>query len=384
MLRRKRGADFDLSDSDSDGEARKRMKRRQFAKMQKALFADERVKKIAENPGNQAFLRSIEDHGSDVDEMDLLDGLDSPSQGHADEAQQSQDNEDKDDGGPAAGTAVATIPDSQVAHAAKPLHVVAPENRPRAPLRRTKNGKKPSNIGQVRETLSSLLEEPHESLIPATEAGSDSEEGELTSRSSNKENQTPPPPPPPPPCRRHPPPSHHMTSAPTAVVNRIGLKRKSSSTGSSSGRMAFTTAASSSSFKVPALLRRATTNSSLGSTSSAADSIGTAGGFGEAATLKKAAGKKSGVGGFARGNESREVVRETDRRREERKHKTASKHPQNTSKTPIANPTHPKHLQNNNQHEISPTDARRKWSNGPWQLGRLATNDGKDTMYPVT
>ncbi|KAG5915704.1 hypothetical protein E4U42_007929 [Claviceps africana] len=299
MLRRKRGADFDLSDSDSDGEARKRMKRRQFAKMQRALFADERVKKIAENPGNQAFLRSIEDHGGDVDEMDLLDGLDSPSQGHADDAQQSQDNDDnvEDDGGPAAGT---TIPDSQVPHAPKPSGVAAPESRPPAHLRRTKNGKKPSNIGQVRETLSSLLEESRGSFIPATEAGSDSGEEEWTSRRRPNKNESPPP-------------RDHLASAPTTVINRIGLKRKSSSTGSSSGRMAFTTTSSSSSFKVPALLRRATTNSSLGSTTSGAG-IGTGGGFGEAATMKKGAGRKSGVGGFARTE-----ARGSERRREERK-----------------------------------------------------------------
>ncbi|KAG6003395.1 hypothetical protein E4U21_002070 [Claviceps maximensis] len=311
MLRRKRGADFDLSDSDSDGEARKRMKRRQFAKMQKALFADERVKKIAENPGNQAFLRSIEDHGSDVDEMDLLDDLDSPSQADANDTQQSQDREDVD-----------TIPDSQFTNATKPLSVVALENRPPAHLRRTRNGKKPSNIGQVRETLSNLLDDPHGSIIPATEAASDSEEEQSpdrsSSRSTNKENQAP--------SRR----PSHLSSAPTRIVNRIGLQRQSSSftTSSSSTRMAFATASSSSSFKVPALLRRATTNSSFGGNSSSAaatDSISTGGGFGEAAKIKKGAGKKSGIGGFARQIETRVLQRESDRRREERKVKGAEK-----------------------------------------------------------
>ena len=70
-LRRKRGADYDLSDSDDGGEARRRLKRRQFAKMQKALFADDRIKKIAEKPGNSAFMRTLEDRESD-DEMDFL------------------------------------------------------------------------------------------------------------------------------------------------------------------------------------------------------------------------------------------------------------------------------------------------------------------------
>ncbi|KAG5979100.1 hypothetical protein E4U55_005564 [Claviceps digitariae] len=322
MLRRKRGADFDLSDSDSDGEARKRMKRRQFAKMQKALFADERVKKIAEDPGNQAFLRSIEDHGSDLDEMDLLDGLDSPSQAQADaDTQQSQDN-DKDRTEQDGNT---IIPNSQFTHVNKPLGELVSENRPPAHLRRTKNGRKPSNIGQVRETLSSLLEEPHGSVIPATEAGSDSEEEE--SRSTNKENLPPPP-------RRLP---AHLHSAPTTIINRIGLKRQcsssSSSSSSSSTRMAFTTAATSSSFKVPALLRRATTNSSLGNTSSGSSaaiaagstSTSTASGFGEAAKIKKGAGKKSGIGGFAREKETRVLLRESERRREERKVRGAEK-----------------------------------------------------------
>ncbi|KAJ2972685.1 hypothetical protein NUW58_g9134 [Xylaria curta] len=74
MLRKRRrggdGHDFDLSDSDDGGEARRRMKRRQFAKMQKALFADERIGKIAENPRNAAFLKSIEDIKKD-DEWDF-------------------------------------------------------------------------------------------------------------------------------------------------------------------------------------------------------------------------------------------------------------------------------------------------------------------------
>ncbi len=47
------------------------MKRRQFAKMQKALYADERISKVAENPRTHAFMRSIQDMGSD-DDMDFI------------------------------------------------------------------------------------------------------------------------------------------------------------------------------------------------------------------------------------------------------------------------------------------------------------------------
>ncbi|KAG6184242.1 hypothetical protein E4U36_002122 [Claviceps purpurea] len=329
MLRRKRGADFDLSDSDSDGEARKRMKRRQFAKMQKALFSDERVKKIAENPGNQAFLRSIEDHGSDVDDVDILDGSDSPPQTNAD-AQQTQDD-DKENR--AQGASSAVIPDSQ-AHASRGLSIGLSEKHSlRAHPRRSKNAKKPSHIGQVRETLSSLLDERYGSVIPATEATSDTEDEDededdnTDPSSSNKENQAPRPIPPPPPF-------HRLPTAPPTIVNRIGAMRRSSSSTSSSSkttssmRMAFATPSALSScpsFKVPPLLRRATTNSSFAnasnSASASASASGTAGGFGEAAKIKKGAGKKSGIGGFARENASRSkvLVRESERRREERK-----------------------------------------------------------------
>ncbi|OAA46089.1 DNA replication checkpoint mediator, MRC1 domain protein [Metarhizium rileyi] len=297
MLRRKRGADFDLSDSDSDGEARKRMKRRQFAKMQKALFADERVKKIAENPGNQAFLRTIEDRGSD-DELDVLGVLESPSQAEADSPSQ-EDTQEEQSRHPA------TIPDSQPTHEQRPLSTAADNARAPASMRRTKNGKKPSNIGEVRETLSDLLDEQRGSIIPATEAGSDSEEeaGSDDASRSDKENHQP-------------------------VVDRISLKRTASGT-SSTIRMAFTTQAasssssSSSSFKVPALLRRATTNSTLMSGSSGNPATGSAGGFGEEAKIKKGAGKRSGIGGFAREKEQRGPIQESERRRQERRMKGA-------------------------------------------------------------
>ncbi|POR37605.1 Mediator of replication checkpoint protein 1, partial [Tolypocladium paradoxum] len=307
MLRRKRGADYDLSDSDDGGEARRRMKRRQFAKMQKALFADERVKKMAENPGNQAFLRTIEDRGSD-DEMGLLEAMDA-------EEQASWQSQSQDDGDAAQRQ---TIPDSQPAK--QPLGVSG-ENRAPAHMRRTKGAQKPSNMGQVRETLSDLLEERQGSVIPATEAGSESDDEDepRTWPRSDKENQAPNP-------RR----------GSTAVVDRIGLKRNASSTVSNpSARLAFAAAltAGSCSFKVPALLRRATTNSTLmsgsstgsGGVSATAGAVGSAGGFGEEAKIKKGAGKRSGVGGFAREGEARAKMRDSERRRERKKAKGAER-----------------------------------------------------------
>ncbi|KAI9172483.1 Mediator of replication checkpoint protein [Paramyrothecium foliicola] len=299
MLRRKRGADYDLSDSDDGGEARRRMKRRQFAKMQKALFTDERVKKMAENPGNQAFLRSIEDQGSD-DEMNFLDIVDEPSQREVD----SQSQEDNESSQPR----VRTVSNTQQQ---VPLGG-ATENNNRHP-RRTKDGKKPSNIGEVRETLSDLLEEPQGSIIPATEVDSDSEgEDRSPPPNSDKENV-----------------GGNPRRGRVAVVDRISLKRQSSSAlSANNSRVAFAVAASSTSFKVPALLRRATTNSlisgSAGSTTStAAPSSGA--GFGEDAKIKKTAGKRSGVNAFARENERRAKIQESERRREERKVKDAKR-----------------------------------------------------------
>ncbi|KAF5257939.1 hypothetical protein FOXYS1_11502 [Fusarium oxysporum] len=291
MLRRKRGAGYDLDDSDDDGEARRRMKRRQFAKMQKALFSDERVKKIAENPGNQAFLRTIEDRGSD-DEMDFLDA---PQEIVESSQSQSQDESSE----------AQTVPDSQ------PQKVLGPaDNRFPGYLRRTKDGKKPSNIGEVRETLSDLLEEPHGSVIPATEVGSDSEgeKNTTTETRSDKENDISNP-------RR----------GRVAVVDRISLKR-SGSLNVSTGRLAFATA-SNSSFKVPALLRRATTNSFVSGTVSttSSGSPAPASGFGEEAKIKKGATKKSGVHAFARDSERRAKLEQNERKREERKIKGAER-----------------------------------------------------------
>ncbi|CAH0059115.1 unnamed protein product [Clonostachys solani] len=296
MLRRKRGADYDLSDSDDGGEARRKMKRRQFAKMQKALFTDERVKKMAENPGNQAFLRTIEDHGSD-EEMDFLDVTEEPRESPESQSQEEQNEKFQ------------VVPDSQ------PRSVLgsAPSNRPPAHMRRTKAGRKPTNIGEVRETLSSLLEDGREmSIIPATEAGSDSENEDVDptpSARSDKENHAPNP------RRRG-----------AAVVDRISLKRNSSSMISDSGsRMAFAVQNSSSSFKVPALLRRATTNSlqstSTNSSGTSTPTMGSssASGFGNEAKIKKTASKKSGINAFARETERRAKIQENERRRQEKK-----------------------------------------------------------------
>ncbi|KAL1878278.1 hypothetical protein Daus18300_002196 [Diaporthe australafricana] len=308
MLRRKRGAgEFDLDDEDDGGEARRRMKRRQFAKMQKALFTDERISKVAENPRNQAFMRTIEDIGSD-EEMEFL--YEPAPNDNQDSQEDSQNNQ--------AQSATAVVPDSQPVAAGSMRAPAKPAKRAPAADRRTKTGKKPSDIGEIRETLSSLLDEPSgNSFVSATDFGSDSEEeggDENDSESSNKENANP---------RRG-----RIRHA-GQVVDRISLKRQGSSnvsTTSNGGRLAFAAPNSSNaSFKVPALLRRATTNSliSTGSSTSgkgaAASNGGSAGGFGEDAKIKSKAGKKSGISYLARENDRRKAVDEAEKRREQRK-----------------------------------------------------------------
>ena len=304
MLRRKRGADYDLSDSDDGGEARKRMKRRQFAKMQKALFADERIKKIAEKPGNQAFLRTIEDRDSD-DEMDFLDGAPESMDTEESESQEA-DSE--------------TVPDSQPGASRQPLGAGVSGNRAPANMRRTKASRKPTHIGDIQESVSSLLEDPNASVIPVTELDSDSDADDETRQrspgSSNKENRSP--------NRRR---GRH------AIIDRISLKRQPSSSSSlpATARLAFAAPSAGSLFKVPALLRRATTNS-LKSTSSTSSGSGTstpgsgAGGFGpDEGKIKKVAGKQSGVNYFARETERRAVMAERETRREAKKWKGAER-----------------------------------------------------------
>ncbi|OTA70403.1 hypothetical protein K449DRAFT_380453, partial [Hypoxylon sp. EC38] len=314
MLRkRRRGGnnDFDLSDSDDGGEARRRLKRRQFAKMQKALFADERIGKIAENPRNAAFLKSIEDRNSD-DEWDFGDNFADAAPGSADSESQSQ--------GQDASAAEESIPNSQPTNEGrKRAHADEHAARPPPNARRTKGGVRPTSLTDVRRELSNLLDEPNgsaASIIPATEIGSDSEDEERPrTSSSNKENRRPE----------------------VAVVDRIKLKRDSSSlsttnngaaSSGSSSRLAFAAPSASGGsglFKVPALLRRATTNSLISNSSSSSGSstpttslhkVGD-----DSKVLKKTAGKRSGVNYFARENERRAAVADAEKRREAKKWK---------------------------------------------------------------
>jgi len=306
MLRRKRGADYELSDSDDDVEAQKRRKRAKFARIQKALLADEQVGKLAQNPKQQAFLRAIEDRNSE-DEMDFLD--DFKEQEDTFESQsQSQPGDDSQ-----------RVPDSQPDASMPPpklptnLDMRLPSN-----MRRTKLDKKPTNLSEIRESLSSLIEEPNNMLAPAHSDSESEDELEIEGgpddlaprKGKDKENRDP----------------FALRRTNVAIIDRISLKRQSSSSLSATTRLAFSAASAAQGFKVPPLLRRATTNSSVTSDSSKTSSISAAtermaGGAGEG--IKRGGGKHSGVNFYARESERKAVVAKTERRREQKKFKGA-------------------------------------------------------------
>jgi mediator of replication checkpoint protein 1 len=300
MLRRKRGADYDLSDSDDGGEGRKRRKRAEFAKMRKALLSDERIGKIAENPKRQAFLRAIEDQRDD-DEMDFLDeyreveDTESQSQTQDEDSQHRVPNSQPTDMGPP--------PPRESANASDP------SVRPPAALRRTKPARKPANLSEVRESLSSLIEEPN-TLVQTVDLGSDSEDeleidGEPGKEGGQKENRNP----------------FALRRTSTAVIDRTLVKRQSSSTLSASTRLAFSASTAAATFKVPALLRKATTNSSIASTTSTVGMERMAGGASDG--VRRGGSRTSGVNFFARENERKANVVKVEKRREQKRMKGA-------------------------------------------------------------
>ncbi|KAI9647805.1 hypothetical protein NHQ30_004193 [Ciborinia camelliae] len=303
-LRRKRGADYNLEDSDDDGEARHRRKRAVEAKKRKALLADEKLGKIAQNPKREAFLRAIEDRGSD-DEMCFLDDFqerddtsDSQSQTQNDESQQPQQNQ--------AGEVMGPPPKRK--HSDDTGYV-----RPPPHLRRT--GKKPSNLSEVRESLSSLIEDPH-AMSTSIDIGSDSEDDLEIEGGPEQESQK----------NRDP---FAVRRTGISIIDRLQLKRKSSSNvAANNERLAFAAPSSQPGHRVVPLLRKATTNSSiLSGTSSTGVSTGMsatermAGGKDEGSGIRRGGGKNSGVNSFVRESERRAMMDKKEKRREQKKFK---------------------------------------------------------------
>ncbi|KAL9085802.1 MAG: hypothetical protein Q9165_007434 [Trypethelium subeluteriae] len=324
-LRKKRGADFELSDSDDDVEARRRRRQREFARQRKALLQeDENLGKIAENPKKAAFLRAVEDHDSE-DEVDFF-------------------NSPEDD---------APVPDSQASNAEPSQQVSETQvpasneatlkrkhadddvfTRPPAQMRRTNRGKKPSNLAEVRETLSFLIDDQQSvPETPISESESESEHTvfeneempQATAPTEDDEVFAKPQMKPPKPA-----PLESRRSSANPIIDRLSLKRSSSSmlsdTENSTG-LAFHAPAKNSTpgFKVPSLLRRATTSSSVASTHSDSAKARASSVTEEMVTggVRRGGSKKSSINYAAREAERRSVVEEAERKRKEGVRKVA-------------------------------------------------------------
>ncbi|KAF2091814.1 hypothetical protein K490DRAFT_61244 [Saccharata proteae CBS 121410] len=247
-LRRKRGGEFELSDSDDDGEERRRRKQREFARMRKALLEDEKIGKIAENPKKLAFLRAIEDREDD-DDLEFLEALEEPSQSQSVPDSQEPTNEAPQQGGNT------TAPGPPM-NPLKRKNTFVDEKENRAPFSHRRvainPAKKPATLAEIRESVSFLIDEPvvEETQFSASEDEDGTHEEAVSVRdpfAARRTNRAP-------------------------VVDRLSLMRSGTSnvsTTSAAGDqpLAFhaPTAGHTPGFRVPALLRRATTNMSAAS-----------------------------------------------------------------------------------------------------------------------
>lgn len=338
-LRRKGGADYDLSDSDDDAEARHRAKRRENAKMRKLLFSDEKLSKIADNPKKMAFLRAIEDRD---DEEDVSVGwgiLTTPEEGEKEEStQEIADPQSK----PASN-------DTTGSKRKRPLQESLPDaaNRPPPAARRTKPTRKPATLAEIRESVSFLIETPESMSFqshpdpsssssdpeaenepqgpPATrgrkQASADGggDEAANAAEPGNANDLLMPPPPLPP---------HSNPRRTTgSIIDRLSLKRASTADQTSSARLAFAAPnalddPSNSSFRVPSLLRRASTSNLVdqadnkhGITTLAVTEQSAGGADGKEGFVRKGGRKGSSILAQARQMERRAVLDGVERRR---------------------------------------------------------------------
>ncbi|KGO66427.1 hypothetical protein PITC_067230 [Penicillium italicum] len=271
-LRRRKNADddFDLDDSDDEHLARRREKQREFAKMRRALLADERIGEIAENPKKAAFFKAVEDREVDDDfNIDFLEEEEESPQGASQDPTSREQSND-------------TASDAQ--NRKRPLEPSAEDttNRPAARLRRTPASamsKKPATIAEIRETLSFLTETPeYDSFLDDASLDDAEHEQEDEDTPGTEEGDD-----------DHPhadstfaKPSHPRRTR-GVVVDRLALLRQASSnsatgtnSGSANSKLAFHSGSGGDGpigFRAPQLLRRVTTGSSSSSSSSASNRV---------------------------------------------------------------------------------------------------------------
>lgn len=267
-FRRKRGGgdDFDLSDSDDERiAARRRAKQREFTKMRKALLADEKIGKIADDPKKQAFFKAIEDRDVD-DELGFLD----------------EGGEDEDDNSGSQDTNNGSQQNKQGDIGRKrPLDTAGADvlNRPAAKSRRTaakKAMKKPLTLAEIRESVSFLIDGPDaDAATPSSATVSENiepqpEDAIIRARDTASPNR-------------------NTTAAqtftnprrrPGNVVDRLSLRRQASSNAaatSNTNKFAFhsnQTRAGPGDFKRPSFLQRRSASSLASMSSTSGSSIG--------------------------------------------------------------------------------------------------------------
>lgn len=274
-LRRRKGPDdeFDLDDSDDERLARRREKQREFARMRKALMADEKIGEIAENPKKAAFFKAIEDHNSDDDVgFDFLDANDINSQGQADTSQEAQPDSQQQ-----------PLTRTESNKRKRPLEPSAEDiaNRPPPHLRRTPAAmsKKPASLAEIRETVSFLTERPEydsfqEDASMEDEHADHNNEKDTPTAAAEPEEERPQ-------SRdgefavpAHP----RRTKGP--VVDRLALLRQASSNSANSGsssantRLAFHAGGSAAdpTFRPPSFTRRTTAGSTTSTSTSSSTS----------------------------------------------------------------------------------------------------------------
>ena len=262
MLRRKRGAEFDLSDSDDDVEACRRRKRKEFAKMRKALLDNNgNIGKIADDPKKIAFLRAIEDRENDED-LDFLEQPEDPSR-------PAMENESQGTVGPQTEQMAEDPRIAGLGKRKRPLTDSNPDTANRLPptaRRTTTTMKKPLSLAEIRASVSFLIEEPDAMPIAPPSSSAPASDNENDENDDNHGHAaTDPLPNQPVPNKDN---SNPFTSRrrPTPVIDRLSLKRNSSSSSTAStppSHLAFHNPSTTTptAFKVPSLLRRATTSS---------------------------------------------------------------------------------------------------------------------------
>lgn len=308
--------------------------------MRRELLKDEAVGKIAEDKKKQAFLKSIEDREELEDDDTLFC-----------EEEDTEDSQSQPPGAEITDQGEDSTSNYQLSRK-RPLEPSPADitNRPPPALRRTGNkdssvSRKPSNLAEIREQLSLLIEETDfenntgdilssddeaqepsayvdldRHLHPADDESQneDADEGLADfivddERPSFKKPQ---------PAIPRAPATERRTKA--NVIDRLHLLRQSSSASSrpitSGSKLAFfsnnRTSSSTSSFNVPTLLRRATSNSSFNSRStSAASATGVTerGAVEQEKEMVRRAqgGKRSAINYYAKGRvEERERVRQ--------------------------------------------------------------------------